>query len=974
MDDLVDEFQYRSENTDDGGLWETEELMRHVESTITKVCQCSNVRLFVDALDECNTEIDAEDTNQDIRYLIRRLEALEENLRDAPYKFSACLACRHYPNIARPAVDHVIVAEKGNQEDIGKYLRRVLDQELDENGSKLKGQLQEFVSKEANGNFQWVKLVTAQAALMYNDGDNHVRILSEVQKLPKTLSRMYEATVTSLVARRGAMSLKLFRWVSFARWPLTLSELRRALNMTADLSSTLPDYDVDSPDYVENDTQMRKLVSVLSGGLVEIRNTSEVRADTLFLIHQSVKDYLMASGFQLLCPEIQSSHDALISGHSLLLESCLQSLSGSTFGSVEGTTSLPREVVLSTTTALASSFRTTKILRALSQNSSSLESLLKPKILSDKRVARDKNDIQNILNTLTPSTRREIRDLLCGYTMSRGSSESDLVLLYFFCICHLDPEKKALDRYSSSFWIEHALELSQNEAGADVEKLMAKFGSRTSQAQWMHLHFKGSLIHERKCIQDPTILRTLIHAYHLKEISFNDGIAFAKSTPLTIASAAGYLESVKILLSDALVSVNEQEIMTGMSPLHWAARNGHTLIVEELLRRGADVDNQDGSHKTPLLHAVEKNENATAELLLEHGARVDIKSDAQDTPMVHAIRLNRHRICAVMLERQSLDHDSSNAVWNAIRNACGSGDVGVLRTIFESGFGWKLEERLDSSQYPGYFHRSLLEAAIRKDRSQILNHLDIKRYAELHPQRTMHLLFETARALAADCLSLLVSKHGYKVNSRDEMGNTLFHTAMNSSYAGSGFHSPGFRRYLEVVFSLDLFNEELILNCPNALGVSPLQRILYADGDLDFVYFMLSYPQLDINWTGTRGSALFVAIETGNFACAERLLADPQIDPNIGTPQGQGKSNFIACLARRDMAWTELILRHKDLKITANDKELVMNEPYWSVYIPNLSELALSEAARSDLQELRDLIPKLSDISSSSSEKSNADG
>jgi ankyrin repeat protein len=955
MDDLVDEFQYRSENTDDGGLWETEELMQHVESTITKVCQCSNVRLFVDALDECSTEIDAEDTNQDIRYLIRRFEALEEGFRNASYKFSACFACRHYPNIARPTFDLVIIAEKGNQKDIGEYLRRVLDQEIDGNESTLKGQLRDFVLREANGNFQWVKLVTAQAALMYNDGDNHVRILSEVKKLPKTLSRMYEATVASLVARRGAMSLKLFRWVSFSRWPLTLSELRRALNMTADLSSTLPDCDADSPDYVENDAQMRKLVSVLSGGLVEIRETSEVRADTLFLIHQSVKDYLMASGFQLLCPEIQSSREALISGHSLLLESCLQSLSDSTFGSVEGTTSLPREVVLSATTALASSFKTTKTLRALSQNDSSLESLLRPKFLSGKRVTPDKNDIQSILNSLASNTQRDIKDLLCGHTMSRGSPESDLVLLYFFCICHLDPEKKALDRYSSSFWIEHALELLQNGVGADVDNLMAKFGSRTSQAQWMHLHYKGSLIHERKCIQDPKILHALIRAYHLKNISFDDGIAFAKSTPLTIASAAGYLESVRILLSEALVSVNEQEIMTGMSPLHWAARNGHTLIIEELLRHGADVDNQDGSHKTPLLHAVEKNECAAAQLLLEHGARVDIKSDAQDTPMVRAIILNRQRICSVMLERQRLDLSSSNAICNAIINACESGNFGVIKIIFESGFGWKLEKYLDLDQYPGYFHRRLLETAIKNDQRKILDQLDLGRFGKLHPDWTVHLLFETARALATDCLSLLVSKYGYKVNLRYEMGNTLFHMAMNSNYAGDGFHSPGFRQYLEAIFSLDSSNEELVLNCPNALGVSPLQRVLYADGDPDFVDFMLSQPHLDINWTGIRGSALFVSIETGNIACTGLLLAHRQIDPNIGTLQAQNKSNFIACLTKRDIGWTDLILRQKDLKITANDKEFVMNEPHLSLHIPDLSELDLSEATRRDLQELLDL-------------------
>lgn len=58
----------------------------------------------------------------------------------------------------------------------------------------------------------------------------------------------------------------------------------------------------------------------------------------------------------------------------------------------------------------------------------------------------------------------------------------------------------------------------------------------------------------------------------------------------------------------------------GFSPLHIAALNDHAGIVEELLARGAPVDQRNNKQQTPLMLAASSNNLRCIELLVEKGA------------------------------------------------------------------------------------------------------------------------------------------------------------------------------------------------------------------------------------------------------------------------------------------------------------------------------------------------------------------
>jgi uncharacterized protein len=80
-------------------------------------------------------------------------------------------------------------------------------------------------------------------------------------------------------------------------------------------------------------------------------------------------------------------------------------------------------------------------------------------------------------------------------------------------------------------------------------------------------------------------------------------------------------EIVQNLLSD---QANPSERDTaGETPLHKAARGGHLLTVEALVRSGADVDVPDEEGLTALLWASMNGRADVAEVLIERGADVN---------------------------------------------------------------------------------------------------------------------------------------------------------------------------------------------------------------------------------------------------------------------------------------------------------------------------------------------------------------
>jgi len=92
--------------------------------------------------------------------------------------------------------------------------------------------------------------------------------------------------------------------------------------------------------------------------------------------------------------------------------------------------------------------------------------------------------------------------------------------------------------------------------------------------------------------------------------------------PLHQAAREGDLHKVEALLNDAPNLVLSKDAY-GMTPLHWAARAGHSEVAKVLLTHKADVDAMDSIRQTPLQLASSNGHKDVAELLLASKAKVD---------------------------------------------------------------------------------------------------------------------------------------------------------------------------------------------------------------------------------------------------------------------------------------------------------------------------------------------------------------
>ncbi|MFO0957833.1 MAG: ankyrin repeat domain-containing protein [Isosphaeraceae bacterium] len=97
--------------------------------------------------------------------------------------------------------------------------------------------------------------------------------------------------------------------------------------------------------------------------------------------------------------------------------------------------------------------------------------------------------------------------------------------------------------------------------------------------------------------------------------------------PLHFAAGRGYADMVQELLRRG-AEVNPRDYQ-GKTPLHWAAQGGFYEVVDALITRGADLFALDDQGWTPLvLSAMRGGEpySRVANLLLERGARLDLLS------------------------------------------------------------------------------------------------------------------------------------------------------------------------------------------------------------------------------------------------------------------------------------------------------------------------------------------------------------
>lgn len=152
-----------------------------------------------------------------------------------------------------------------------------------------------------------------------------------------------------------------------------------------------------------------------------------------------------------------------------------------------------------------------------------------------------------------------------------------------------------------------------------------------------------------------------------------------KGAKLNGAAIKGNVEKVRELLKAGL-DPNQQALVSGETPLHYAARDGHAEVARALIEGGAYVDIRDAEGVTALLVAARFGHLNYAQVLVEAGADVNMADNSGNSPLMYAARDSNEFLVGLLLDagarsdlrnaagRRAIDLCTSPVIAGMIRN------------------------------------------------------------------------------------------------------------------------------------------------------------------------------------------------------------------------------------------------------------------------------------------------------------------
>jgi ankyrin repeat protein len=201
----------------------------------------------------------------------------------------------------------------------------------------------------------------------------------------------------------------------------------------------------------------------------------------------------------------------------------------------------------------------------------------------------------------------------------------------------------------------------------------------------------------------------------------------------------------------------------GTTPLCVAAQEGHTAVVELLVRAKADLDKASNTGATPLKIAAQGGHTAIVELLVRAKASLDQASNQGVTPLAFAAQ-NGHTGVVELLVRAkaSLDKANNQGVTPLIKAAY-TGHSTIVKLLVKA--------RADVAAVERYEHGSALHFAARLGKvesvRQLLKHPHIDPAQPARNSSTA--LHWAAMAGQKECCALLAKRGGLSVEQLDDL-------------------------------------------------------------------------------------------------------------------------------------------------------------------------------------------------------------
>jgi ankyrin repeat protein len=325
-------------------------------------------------------------------------------------------------------------------------------------------------------------------------------------------------------------------------------------------------------------------------------------------------------------------------------------------------------------------------------------------------------------------------------------------------------------------------------------------------------------------------------------------------------SAVSDVTIVKILLDNS-AEVNAKKKFA-RTPLHCAAFLGKLDSVEELIKRGANIDALDEFNLTPLFYSIEGKHPKVAKFLLEKGASVD---DGQEL-LCRAARSDLPECIVLLLQRGvSVNAKDSNG-YTALRNAS-INEGTCVKVLLENGANPNSVNKIEES--PILLPLVLSKTDTVKEFISGGTDLTFMSTNALHIAVSHGDIFTT----------VVLIRSGVDVNAPDDKGATPLHHVSVNYDRMELFKEPLAKNINNIYFNYNTEDcaRELLangadINRKDNYGLSPLHWACL-EGENSIIRLFIEHG-VDVNASSTdeKMTPLHICYTSGNLESADILL------------------------------------------------------------------------------------------------------
>lgn len=156
-----------------------------------------------------------------------------------------------------------------------------------------------------------------------------------------------------------------------------------------------------------------------------------------------------------------------------------------------------------------------------------------------------------------------------------------------------------------------------------------------------------------------------------------------RSAPLRIAARNNLLAEADELLRKSPEMVHGRDDLR-LTPLHFASSQG-LLLVQLLVRHGADVNARDFADNTPLHAAAQAGKADIVKFLLERKADPNVPNRQRVTPLLHAASSGSFLATEALLQSGADVKAADNMGENALHRAASGGHLDLIKLLLERG-------------------------------------------------------------------------------------------------------------------------------------------------------------------------------------------------------------------------------------------------------------------------------------------------